>query len=117
MSGLTWRVRHGTKPAEIEPVLEKKAERLQRKFEGLLDLDVVIDVPHRSHRKGNGIEVRINARAPGLKPVVVRGNDSSVGDQHQSVLVAMDEAFEALEQKLSRHKDRDQRRTDPLTVL
>ncbi len=109
MRGLTLRSRHGELPASIQEVLEKRAERLQRKHEDLVGIDVVVDVPHKSHRKGNRCEVRITVKLPRLEPIVVRGNDQDKVEQGQNTIYAIDQAFDAMEQKLQRHKERPPR--------
>ena len=113
MQNLRLRNRHGDLPSDVEDVLRKKSAHLERKFDALHEMDVLLDVPHRSQRKGNETVVKITARVPGHNPIVVHGTDQSVLDQGQNVFFAIDQAFEALDHKLLRIKERPQHlRTD-----
>ncbi len=106
MQNLRLRNRHGAMPDDVAEVLRKKSASLERKFEALQGLDVVLDVPHKSQRKGNETVVKITARIPGQKPIIVHGTDQQVVEQGQNVFFAIDRAFEALDQKLQRTKQR-----------
>jgi ribosome-associated translation inhibitor RaiA len=119
MQDLTLRYRHGELPAEVASVLRKKADRLARKYEELHHMDVLVDVPHRSQRKGNETVVRITAHLPKRKPIVVHGNDLDVVEQGQNVFFAIDQAFEALDHTLLRLKSKSSRPRVPLaeTIL
>jgi len=106
MQSLRLRNRHGELPDDVEEVLRKKSATLERKFESIQEMDVLLDVPHKSHRKGNETVVKITARIPRQKPIIVHGTDQQVVDQGQNVFYAIDQAFEALDQKLLRNKHR-----------
>jgi ribosomal subunit interface protein len=106
MQNLKLRNRQGAMPDDVAEVLRKKSANLGRKFEAIQDMDVLLDVPHKSQRKGNETVVKITARMPRQKPIIVHGTDQQVVDQGQNVFFAIDQAFEALDQKLLRNKQR-----------
>jgi len=63
---------------------------------------VAIENPHPRHRKGNLYEVRIEVRVPGSELAV----NNKPGDvhAHESVLIAVRDAFNAMERQLKRFK-------------
>lgn len=106
MQNLRMRNRHGDLPSDVEEILRKKSAHLERKFEALHEMDILLDVPHRSQRKGNETVVKLTARVPGHKPIVVHGTDKQVLAQGQNVYFAIDQAFEALDHTLLRIKEK-----------
>jgi ribosomal subunit interface protein len=106
MQNVRLRNRHGTMPDDVAEVLRKKSANVGRRFDSVQDIDVLLDVPHKSHRKGNETVVKITARIPRQEPIIVHGSDQEVVDQGQNIFFAIDQAFEALDQKLQRNKHR-----------
>ncbi|MCP4382203.1 MAG: HPF/RaiA family ribosome-associated protein [Hyphomicrobiales bacterium] len=95
---------HGMEPSiEIRQHVEQRAERLQRIVGQIVSCRVAVDAPHQHHRKGNHYAVRIEARVPGAEFSI----DREPGDvnAHHDVLVAVRDAFDALERKLRRWKE------------
>lgn len=96
--------KHMTPAPHVEARVRERAERLERFF-GRVDSCVVsVEAPHQHHRKGNRYAVRIHLRVPGGDLSIDRrpGDD----DAHEDVLVAVRDAFDAAERKLSKWKER-----------
>lgn len=90
---------HGIDPSPaIEARVRERIARLERHFSRLTSLRVVIDAPHKHHRKGRHYAVRLEARAP----AAVFAVDQKPGDMnaHEDVYVAIRDAFDAIERQI-----------------
>lgn len=91
------------KPSEsAEDRLRERLSKLQKIYDGITSCHVYVQAPHRNHSKGNRYEVHIEARVPGTELIV---NDKP-GDvrSHEDLLVAIRDAFDALERRLKKWK-------------
>lgn len=94
---------------EIEPLphVEKRVReriaRLEKFFDRIIGVHVVVEAAHRRHRVGNEYEVRLEVTVPGSILTI----DRKPGDVHAHTdpLVAVRDAFEAMERKLKRWKE------------
>lgn len=108
---------HGMDPAaHVEERVDQRVKRLEQFFGRIVSCRVVVDAPHQHHRKGNQYAVRLEVRVPGGEFSI----DRKPGDvnAHHDVLVAVRDAFDAMERKLRRWKDEHSGRplvhTEPL---
>lgn len=96
---------HDIEPARhVEERIRQRVERLDKMFDRIVGVHVTIEAPHRRHRKGNEFEVRVVVTMPGEDIVVNRrpGDDHA----HFDPLVAVRDAFDAVERKLKEWKER-----------
>ncbi len=93
-------------PSEaVEARIRKKVEWLEKVFDRLIGVDVVVEAPHQHSRKGNLFAVSIEMRVPGGPPIVVakvHHDDQS----HEDVYVAIRDAFDAARRRLLEHAER-----------
>ncbi|WP_306120033.1 MULTISPECIES: HPF/RaiA family ribosome-associated protein [unclassified Roseitalea] len=108
----------GMEPSgNVDRRVHERIARLERFFGRINSCRVIVDAPHRHHRKGNHYAVRIELRVPGGEISV----DNEPGDvnAHEDVLVAIRDSFDAAERQLRRwkqtHAGRPQARAAPLT--
>jgi ribosomal subunit interface protein len=95
---------HNMDPApHIEKRVNERVARLEKFFGRIIASRVVIEAPHQRHRVGNEYEVRVEVTVPGGILAIDRrpGNDHA----HADPLVALRDAFDAMERKLRRWKD------------
>lgn len=82
----------------VEAKVRERVERLERRFGRLTSRRATLDAPHRHHRKGKHYAVRLEAHVPtGILTI-----DREPGDNfaHQDILVAIRDAFDAMERKI-----------------
>jgi ribosome-associated translation inhibitor RaiA len=108
---------HGMEPeAHVERRVQERVGRLESIFGRIMSCRVVVDAPHQHQRKGNHYAVRIEVRVPGAEFSI----DREPGDlnAHHDLLVALRDAFDALERKLRRwketHSGRPEAHAEPL---
>jgi len=95
---------HNMEPAHhVTARVNHRVERLEQFFDRITGCHVVVEAAHRRHQKGNQYEVRVDVTVPGGELSINRrpGNDFA----HAAVLVAVRDAFDAMERKLRRWKD------------
>lgn len=97
---------HNTRRSEsAEALVRELAERLTRFHQRITDCEVVVDVPHHHHNKGNEYHVRVLLAIPGQK-VVTHRHKGDTGT-HPDLLAAVREAFDVAERRLRNHKPRE----------
>ena len=84
----------------VEERVRARIARLEQFHGRLTSCRVVIDAPHKTHRKGNHYEVRLEVHAPSARFVV----DRAPGDvnAHEDLMVAVRDAFDAMERQIRR---------------
>ena len=87
---------------EVEETIRTCADRLERHADRMTNLRVVVGLPHRHQRTGNGYDIRIDVGLKGSEFVVKRGDERSSDDP----VVAVRNAFDIVRRKL----DEDHRR-------
>lgn len=92
--------------------VERRASKLEKLFDRLVDCHVVMEEPHRHSRHGKKFHVRISMRVPGKELVVSKQIDDAKEDLH----AAIDQAFGDAERVLEEHarKVRQHFRTDDM---
>ncbi len=110
-------------PSEaIEASIRERTAKLDTFYDRIMSCRVVVEAPHRSHRKGKAYHVRIDITLPGGELVVKRepkrivdvplrslkepdvelgvDRELSKPDAHEDVFVAIRDAFDAARRKL-----------------
>lgn len=82
----------------VEADVREKAEKLTRDFDRIIGCRVVVEAPHRHHRKGKLYDVRVDISVPGDEIVVTRQGPRD--HAHEDVYVAVRDAFEAAYRRL-----------------
>ncbi|MEZ5668543.1 MAG: ribosome-associated translation inhibitor RaiA [Alphaproteobacteria bacterium] len=86
----------------VEARVRERVERLERFHPGITSCHVVVQAPHKHHRKGKHYHVRIEARVPGSE-LVVSGKPGDM-NAHEDVYVAIRDAFDAIERQLKKSR-------------
>lgn len=95
--------RHMSAAQHLDERVRANVERVERLFGRLITCRVVIDAPHRRKAKGNRYDVHIEAHGPmGVFIVNAEPGDALA---HSDALVAVRDAFDALERQLMRWKE------------
>lgn len=95
---------HNMDPApHVEKRVNARVERLEQFFDRIMGCHVVVEAPHQRHQQGNQYEVRLSLTLPGGELAVNR-NPGNV-NAHTDVLVAVRDAFDAMERQLRRWKE------------
>lgn len=92
----------------VRELVEQEVEKLERYSKEIVRTRVVVEVPHRTHRKGNLHHVSILIAVPG-KDVVV-GRDPAAHHAHEDWRVAVHDAFRAARRQLEDHVRRTHHR-------
>jgi ribosomal subunit interface protein len=82
----------------IEAAIREKAAKLEQFYDRITSVRVVIETPHRQHRKGKLFHVRIDLRVPGQEIVVSR--DPASHHEFEDVYVAIRDAFDGAKRQL-----------------
>jgi ribosomal subunit interface protein len=90
----------------VEDEVRQKIEKLEQFHDRIERCHVVIEVPHRQHRKGEHYVVRIDLRVPGGEIVVNR--DPTEHESYTDVRVAIRDAFSAAQRQLQDFRRRQQ---------
>jgi ribosomal subunit interface protein len=93
----------------VEADVRDKAARLERFHERITSCRVVVEAPHRHHRKGMLYDVRLDITVPGEEIVVQRSGPEN--QAHEDVYVAVRDAFDAARRRLEDHVRRTTGRT------
>jgi CBS domain-containing protein/ribosome-associated translation inhibitor RaiA len=86
-----------SRPA-LADLIREEADKLQEFFDHIIDCHVVVDVPHRHHRKGNHVRVRLELSVPHDLLVVAR--DPPLHAEHEDPALAVRDAFHAARRQL-----------------
>jgi ribosomal subunit interface protein len=87
--------------AAVETDVREKVGRLERLYDRITGCRVVIEAPHRHHRKGKLYDVRIDITVPGEAIAVRRSGPEN--QAHEDVYVAVSDAFAAAARRLQDH--------------
>ncbi|NIR29669.1 MAG: HPF/RaiA family ribosome-associated protein [Gammaproteobacteria bacterium] len=93
---------------EPSPAIEQRVRKLATKLEDLCEdltsCRVVVEAPHRHHRRGNLYHVRVDLTVPGEELVASR--DPAKRHRREDVYAAIRDAFDAARRQLQEYKDR-----------
>ena len=110
----------------IEDNIREKASKLESFYDRIMSCRVIVEAPHRHHRKGKAYEVRIDLTVPGRELVInhspkrlkaaksaeapetklIESHAPSKHGAHADVYVAIRDAFNAAGRKLQDHARR-----------
>ena len=85
----------------LSHVIKEEADKLEEFHDRVTGCRVVVEQPHKRHRKGKHFHVRIDLTVPGSELVV--GRDPAEHDQHEDPFVAVTEAFDAMRRMLQEY--------------
>jgi cold shock CspA family protein/ribosome-associated translation inhibitor RaiA len=90
----------------VEDLVGEHFDKLDELFDGIISCRVVIDIPHKHHRKGNLFQVRIDLTVPGEEIVVntEAGEHAAYEDIEVAVRDSFDSAKRLLEDYVSRKR-------------
>lgn len=96
--------------------IQEEADKLDQYFDRIMSCRVVVEAPHRHHRRGDAFHIRIELGVPGRElvashePVAHTGMKPEHGEErkthsesegpHQDVYVAIRDAFKAVRRQL-----------------
>lgn len=87
------------KSEAIEAKIAEKAEKLEKHFDRLTHLRVVVAAPHRHSRKGKIYQIKIEIGLPDRAPVVIT-HEPDVNHAHEDLLTAIRDSFDAARRRL-----------------
>lgn len=90
--------------AAVEQRVRKLAAKLENLCDDLMSCRVVVEAPHRHHRRGNLYHVRVDVTVPGEELVASR--DPAKRHRREDVYAAVRDAFDAARRQLEEYKDR-----------
>lgn len=96
---------HGLERSEaLESLILEKAGKLRLVYDRIQRIRVVIEMPHRSHNKGNHLEVKVEMHIPGEDEfVITRG--SELDAEHDSAFALVREVFTAAQRVVRDHAE------------
>jgi len=83
----------------IEDLIREKAEKLDTFHDGIISCRVMVEIPHRSQRKGTLYTVRLDMTIPGGEVVVKR-------EPHNDLHGAITNAFDVAERRLKEYAEK-----------
>lgn len=96
---------HHMTPSEfINARVDERVRKLEGRFAGIVGCRVLIEAPHHHHQRGNLYHVKVVLQLPGGEVVINR--DPGTDPAHKDVYVAIRDAFDAAERKLTARVDR-----------
>ena len=87
-------VRHGHLASDVQQRIQNKAGKLTRFFDRINAIEVTVDLEHQDTPK---VEVRVSAE---------RSEDFIAQDQSSSVIAALDQTLDKVENQIRRHKEK-----------
>jgi ribosomal subunit interface protein len=93
--------RHMDPSPAVEEVVREHATRLERFFDHITRCDVIIDLPHQHHRKGNLFSVHVDITVPGSEIVVKRDPDEH--HANEDAYAAINEAFDVARRQVEEY--------------
>ncbi len=89
---------------EIEDIIQKKSEKLETFFNGIMGCRVMVEAPHKHHQHGQHYHVRIDLTVPGEELVINR--DPPKRAEAEDVHLAVRDAFDAARRQLQAYIQR-----------
>lgn len=88
----------------IEEAIRERASKLAGLFDRIQSCRVVVEAPHRSQKKGNMYQVKVDLVLPGDELIVNRDNGEDRA--HEDLYVVIRDAFDAIERQLKSYVDK-----------
>ena len=95
----------------VERRVRERAAKLDRLYGRIASCRVAIEAPHRQHRKGNLMRVRIDISVPGKELVVTREPHHKQDYAEPDVYALVNDAFDAAERQVKEFKARQKHET------
>ena len=89
----------------VENKIAERAARLEKHFDRITHLRVVVAAPNKVAHKGQRYEVKLEIGVPGGSPVIV-SEDPAGNNPQTDLLIAIRDAFETAERKLDQISDK-----------
>ena len=83
----------------VEARIQEHLTRLDRFHNRIMSCRVVVEAPHRQHRKGNLYNVSVDITLPGSKEILAN-REKRLSHAHQDIYVALRDAFNATRRQL-----------------
>lgn len=96
----------------VEAEIRERVDRIERIYDRITGCQVRVRAPHHRHRKGTQYVVDIDVALPSSTLNVGREPGDNLA--HQEILVAVRDAFNAMERKLRKWKDQHKGRPEHL---
>lgn len=93
--------RHMYPSKAVEAKIKQKIEKLTQFYDRMIAAHVIVDLPHHKHHQGNLFEVAIELSLPEGQVIVNR--HANQDRRHESVYVALQDAFNAAQRQLTEH--------------
>ncbi|HVK78062.1 MAG TPA: HPF/RaiA family ribosome-associated protein [Kofleriaceae bacterium] len=84
----------------LEARIVELTERLTHVHDGVRRCDVVVELPHRHHRRGRAFHVRVHLHLDGPVADVIVSHDPGLDVAHDDPYVAVRDAFAAARRQL-----------------
>jgi ribosome-associated translation inhibitor RaiA len=85
----------------LEALIREKASHLETFYDGIVGCRVFVEIPHRHHRTGNPVHVRVDLTVPGSELVVTHeASLRGTPDEAEGAAVAIREAFDIARRQL-----------------
>jgi ribosome-associated translation inhibitor RaiA len=85
----------------LDTLIREKVSNLETFYAGIVGCRVFVEVPHRHHRGGNPIHVRVDLTVPGNELVVTHeANLHGTPNEAEGAAVAIREAFDIARRQL-----------------
>ena len=98
----------------LEEEIKSRVTKLERLYDRISSIEVLVDVPHRHHTKGRQYHVRITLHVPGDLLTVSRHSEED--HSNEDLVAAISNAFKASWRMLHDWVDKNtDRRTDART--
>lgn len=91
----------------VESAARDAVERLESLFDRIVSCCVVIDQPHRHHRQGNRLLIKVDLKVPGCELVVKREPED--GEESLDLVAVINDAFDDLQRQLEEFLSRRRR--------
>jgi ribosomal subunit interface protein len=85
----------------LDAAVRDKTAKLERVFDRISGVRVVIERPHRHHHEGGLHHVRVDVRVPGRE--IVASRDPGADHAHEDAYVAVRDAFDAVQRQLEEY--------------
>jgi putative sigma-54 modulation protein len=89
----------------VENKIAERASRLEKHFDRITHMRVVVAAPNKLAHKGQHYQVKLEISVPGSAPVII-SEDPAGNNPHTDLLIAIRDAFETAERKLDQISDK-----------
>ncbi len=88
----------------IEVAIQEAVDRLEVTHDRITSCRVILDQPHRHHKEGNSLQVRIDLKMPGAELVVKRETIGSIANGDLTLVIQ--DAFEEMQTQIEEFVNR-----------